>query len=172
MFDEIVVTMDNDGDLITRAEAVKAALDWNVRPHEDVFDAIKSAIAVRMHAVPKAEGWVSVKDRLPEEKGGYLVYAPDYKSGSLRGQLNHKGIMFSYWNGTAWGIEIRDGYQYRKSFVRYWMPIPIPIFFGVEGSKPRFANAEKIHMITGVRNTTMNGLIDWKISALISRLPI
>ena len=31
---------------------------------------------------PTISGWINVKDRLPEEKGGYLVYAPDYKSGS------------------------------------------------------------------------------------------
>lgn len=124
MFDEINVTMDNDGDLITRAEAVKAALDWNVRPHEDVFDAIKSAIAVRMHAVPKAEGWVSVKDRLPEEKGWHMVYAPGYSGGSSSGLDSHSGVMFAKWSGKTWSIEV--GYHKRPGCVRQWMPIPIP----------------------------------------------
>lgn len=124
MFDEIDVTMDNGGDLITRDEAVKAVLDWNVRPHEDVFDAIKSAIAVRMHAVPKAEGWVSVKDRQPEEKGWYMVYAPGYSGGSSSGLDSHSGVMFAKWSGKTWSIEV--GYHKRPGCVRQWMPIPIP----------------------------------------------
>ena len=87
-----------------------------------VFAALKS-----QSILPTVGGWVSVKDRKPKEKGAYLVYAPDYKSGSSRGQPNHNGIMFSYWNGTAWGIEIQGGYRYRKSIVRYWMPLPEPL---------------------------------------------
>ena len=97
MFDEINVTMDNDGDLITRAEAVKAALDWYVRPHEDVFDSIKYAIIERMHAVPKAEGWVSVKNQLPEPASAHnmkdikpvLLYSPkgDIMSGGIMARI-------------------------------------------------------------------------------------
>lgn len=86
-----------------------------------VFAALKS-----QSLIPTVSGWVSVKDRIPKRKGVYLVYAPDYKPGSSRGQPNHNGIMFSYWNGTAWWIEIQGGYRYRKSFVRYWMPLPEP----------------------------------------------
>ena len=127
MFDEINITMDNDGDLITRAEAVKAALDWYVRPHEDVFDSIKYAIIERMHAVPKAEGWVSVKDQLPEPasahnmkdikpvllyspKGGYYVgwyYGPDWNGKKL------------FINRTS-----KNSRQYITTKVTHWMPLP------------------------------------------------
>ena len=117
MFDEIVVTMDNDEDLITRAEAVKAALDWNVRPHEDVFDAIKSAIAVRMHAVPKAEGWISVEDRLPPEAGEYIVaYYPcrwNWEKGPISVGLD------SFRGKTKWAKE-----KYQR--VTHWMEKPEP----------------------------------------------
>ena len=117
MFDEIVVTMDNDGDLITRAEAVKAALDWKVSPHEDVFDAIKSAIAVRMHAVPKAEGWISVEDRLPPEAGEYIVaYYPchwDWEKGPISVGLD------SFRGKTKWAKE-----KYQR--VTHWMEKPEP----------------------------------------------
>ena len=116
MFDEIDVTMDNDGDLITRAEAVKAALDWNVRPHEDVFDAIKSAIAVRMHAVPKAKGWISVEDRLPPKAGEYIVaYYPcrwNWQKGPISVGLN------SFRGKTKWAKE------YQR--VTHWMEKPEP----------------------------------------------
>lgn len=118
MFDEIVVTMDNDGDLITRAEAVKAALDWNVRPHEDVFDAIKSAIAVRMHAVPKAEGWVSVKDRMPETRHAVLVYTPHHKN--IWAATMHEDGNWYIWSPNYRILLDPDWY----GPITHWMPLP------------------------------------------------
>ena len=40
------------------------------------------------------------------------------------------------------------------------IPMPIAIFFCVVGSLPLERKAPKTAMITGVRNTTKNGLID------------
>ena len=114
MFDEIDVTMANDSDLITRAEAVKAAVDWNVPSHEDVFDAIKCVIAVRMHAVPKVEGWISIKDRLPEHGKRYLIYATS--------EDNKIGRITTAAFGGHFALSGRCAYWK----VTHWMPLPTP----------------------------------------------
>ena len=88
-----------------------------VKSVAEIFDEIAEMIN---------DAWFSVKDRLPEAKGTYLVYAPGYKRGSSRGQPNHNGIMFSYWNGNAWSIELAGGYRYLKPLVKYWTMLPEP----------------------------------------------
>ncbi len=47
----------------------------------------------------------------------------------------------------------------RKMNARAAIPMPIPIFFGVETSFPLLERKLKIAMITGVRTMTKNGLI-------------
>lgn len=68
-------------------------------------------------------GWISVKDRLPEEKGTYLVYAPTYSGGSSSGLDNVRGVMFARWK-NHWSIEV--GYHKRPGCVTHWMPLPQP----------------------------------------------
>ena len=77
--------------------------------------------------------WISVKDRLPEESGWYLVFAPTYSGGSSSGLNHHEGVMFSQFkiakNGNkTWSIEV--GYHERPGCVLYWMPLPIPTELG------------------------------------------
>ena len=77
--------------------------------------------------------WISVKDRLPEESGWYLVFAPTYSGGSSGGLACIDGLMFSKFkiakNGNkTWSIEV--GYHERPNCVMYWMPLPIPTEFG------------------------------------------
>lgn len=67
--------------------------------------------------------WISVKDRLPETKGTYLVYAPTYSGGSSSSLDCINGVMFSRW-GKHWSIEV--GYHKRPNCVKYWMPLPEP----------------------------------------------
>jgi len=45
------------------------------------------------------------------------------------------------------------------------IPIPIAIFFGVDGSIFFALNQPNSPIIIGVKNTTKNGLIDWNNSA-------
>lgn len=71
--------------------------------------------------------WIDVNDRLPEETGFYLVFAPTYSGGSSSGLACIKGVMFSKFtvakNGTKrWSIE--EGYHKRPNCIKYWMPIP------------------------------------------------
>lgn len=65
--------------------------------------------------------WISVKDRLPERNGKYLVYAPSYRGGSSSSLVCVNGIMFSTWRGN-WSIEV--GYHKRPNCVEYWQPLP------------------------------------------------
>lgn len=77
--------------------------------------------------------WISVKDKLPDKSGYYLVFAPTYSGGSSSGLECINGIMFSKFtvakNGNkTWSIEV--GYHKRPNCVMYWMPLPIPDEFG------------------------------------------
>lgn len=67
--------------------------------------------------------WISVKDRLPDESGTYLVYAPTYCRGSSSGLDNVRGVMFARWR-KHWSIEV--GYHKRPGCVTHWMPLPEP----------------------------------------------
>lgn len=116
--------LENGDDLITRWEAMKAALDWKVKPGGAIFNGIKDVITARLRSVPRTEGWISVNNQLPEEKGWYMVYAPGYSGGSSSGLDSHNGVMFAKWSGKTWSIEV--GYYKRPGCVRQWMPIPIP----------------------------------------------
>ena len=68
--------------------------------------------------------WIPCSERLPEENGTYLVYAPDYRGGSSRGKEWHDGIMFAIFKAGKWSIE--HGYYSRPNCVIAWMPLPKP----------------------------------------------
>ena len=59
--------------------------------------------------------WVSVNDRLPEEKANYIVY---YKHAFCDDE-NHIGICVCFY----------DGYEFQMDFAHkatHWMPLPNP----------------------------------------------
>ena len=66
-------------------------------------------------------------------------------------------------------IAALDGNPMEKKVITKYpnaaIPIPMAIFFWVEGSFPLERKSPKKAIITGVRNTTKNGLMDWNISA-------
>lgn len=68
--------------------------------------------------------WIPCSERLPEENGTYLVYAPDYRGGSSGGKEWHDGIMFAKFKAGKWSIE--HGYYSRPNCVMAWMPLPKP----------------------------------------------
>lgn len=60
--------------------------------------------------------WISVKDRLPEERGRYIVAVCDYK-----GKIGVFDLWFDY---PEWYIDEDDDlYQFE---VTHWMPLPEP----------------------------------------------
>lgn len=66
--------------------------------------------------------WIPCSERLPEENGTYLVYAPEYRGGSSRSKEWHDGIMFASFKGGKWTVE--HGYYSKPNCVKAWMPLP------------------------------------------------
>lgn len=70
--------------------------------------------------------WISVKDRLPEKDGWYLVFAPGYWGNSQIYGLD--GLAYSNFKQNYkvhWGIERGSGRGY-PGIVTHWMPLPEP----------------------------------------------
>ena len=59
--------------------------------------------------------WISVKDRLPEKNGKYLVCVDGGKI------IPRYVITCWYWNG-----KFEDFQHYTTRFVSFWMPLPEP----------------------------------------------
>lgn len=70
----------------------------------------------------KDKDFIPCNERLPEEDGCYLVYAPNYSGGSSSAKEIHDGVMFSNYKNGKWSIEV--GYHKRPGCVEAWMPIP------------------------------------------------
>ena len=89
---------------------------------DDALSELDSAPTIDAEPVRQ---WISVKDRLPEEKGWYLVYAPAYKgSPSPKRLRNANGRMLSRWTGKHWNLE--DGYYMTQGTIEYWTLIAEP----------------------------------------------
>lgn len=70
--------------------------------------------------------WISVKERLPEKDGWYLVYAPRYWGNSKIYGLD--GLAYSNFKHNYkdhWGIERGTGRGW-PGIVTHWMPLPDP----------------------------------------------
>ena len=68
--------------------------------------------------------WISVKDKLPETEGWYLVWAPTYTPSRNKEKVAG-GYMFVRFRPNykiPWGIES----QWNRNEVKYWMPLPNP----------------------------------------------
>lgn len=75
--------------------------------------------------LPSAEPhWIPCSERMPEEDGVYLVYAPEYRGGSSSSKEWHDGVMFAKCKNGKWSIE--HGYYSRPNCVMAWMPLPEP----------------------------------------------
>lgn len=70
--------------------------------------------------------WISVEDRLPEQDGWYLVFAPGYW-----GKRQSYGIdgmacsNFKHNYKDHWGIERKSSRGW-SGIVTHWMPLPEP----------------------------------------------
>lgn len=85
--------------------------------YEEVQDAIREASKEDFIAIAKADdGWISVKDRLPDRSGNYLVYT------SIEGRSI---IKTSYWMAST---QTWLGVEACSVLIRitHWMPLPEP----------------------------------------------
>lgn len=70
--------------------------------------------------------WISVKDKLPEKDGWYLVYAPGYWGNNrIFGLSNFAYSKFEKKFKAKWGIE-RGCSSIPCACVTHWMPLPEP----------------------------------------------
>ena len=104
-------------DANTLKQAIDAYANEPVKQNDRRWDTRCTAIILDAKGIiddaPTIGGWISVKDRMPEESGRYIVYAVD------GGALHHTTVA-----------------QFQKSFhlsgrmaywkVTHWMPIPEP----------------------------------------------
>ena len=67
-------------------------------------------------------GWISVKDRLPENGESVIVYCYWDKSTSKSLPLNYN-FFATFYNGT---FHSADGALFYPDDVNYWMPLPKP----------------------------------------------
>ena len=70
--------------------------------------------------------WISIKDRLPENDGWYLVFAPGYWGNSRIYGLD--GMAYSNFKHNYkehWGIE-RGTSRGWAGIITHWMPLPEP----------------------------------------------
>ena len=66
---------------------------------------------------PTIGGWISVKDRLPEEETEYLCWFGDYPLGAFAGVCRWNKVIGTFWcysDSTKW------------AFVTHYMPLPEP----------------------------------------------
>ena len=82
-------------------------------------------IVENMPTLTPPNEWVRVDERLPENDGWYLVYAPEYWGHSKIYGLD--GLAYSNFKHNYkvhWGIERGTGRGY-PGIVTHWMPLPV-----------------------------------------------
>jgi hypothetical protein len=103
-------------DLIPRDKAIECVWKPKVKPDAEIFNALKMAIQSEIEQLPivtQEPDWISVRDRLPDVRGNFLVVAIE------AGKYIHITLSeFSkYFTMTG-----------RRSYwkVTHWMPLPEP----------------------------------------------
>ena len=89
------------------------------RAMDCVYEAVKAtdANAQDLYAIRRkiekepGIGWVSVKDRLPNDTKQKIVF-------------HKRGVSFAYFCGDFWWSSI--GRRHRLDTVTHWMPLPVP----------------------------------------------
>ena len=79
------------------------------------------ALAIADHLISNGvtvQEWISVKDRLPENSGLYLVIQKHWLDGSL-------GTKIAKWNTADWFTADRKSKEITPR-ITHWMPIPQP----------------------------------------------
>jgi len=104
------------------SEAIKIGF-VEQRPEVQVFaELLESAIKLED---TRADGWISVLDRLPTLSGNYLVFWLSMASQKHPNICSKFDVLF--WTGFGWGAPITE-----KSPILFWMPLPAPPDTGEE----------------------------------------
>ena len=81
--------------------------EWHENPPSYDMDRVFAALA----QAPTVSGWVSVKDRLPDDTKQKIVF-------------HKRGVSFAYFSGNYWWSSI--GGRHSLDTVTHWMPLPEP----------------------------------------------
>ena len=106
-------------DLISRAAAIEylmTNMGWRDEDGYEVDDADEKRAIITdlvngiptVNAVPVVQRWISVKDRLPEVAGWYLVF------------YNGSAMQVAFFKGKKWPF---DNHYHT---ITHWMPLPEP----------------------------------------------
>ena len=114
-----------------REKLIELFYDNNVRCDQKIEGLVDDVMDIIVHGVTVQE-WISVKDRLPEEDGKYLVFEQN------NGRTNTSILRFakdarkvdrydfkSRWE-NAWYEYDSEWGHYTVDSVTHWMPIPEP----------------------------------------------
>lgn len=104
----------------------KAALLEALQEAEGQMEEIKYQVVDAgkvINSLNNSNGWISVKDRLPEEDIAVLVYGQ-----VLNDPPDVIGVRRRYNGDQEWKYtwESEDGFIYREDDVTHWMPLPEP----------------------------------------------
>jgi hypothetical protein len=96
--------------LISRTVPLRSAISPVARKQRGAVRAIRAALRA------PGDGWVSVKERLPETFGACLIYYVNY--------LNEKHMAWGFFNNNNKWAHTTGGYGYGG--VTHWRPLPLP----------------------------------------------
>lgn len=110
------------------ADAMRDNLLW-CKSQSSSYDNHWDDVIERLDAQPTVGGWISVKDRLPEEQIPVLVYVPPYSNENEK-YAEYVGVAYymysaigGYWAGTDGNVYGAIGIIHDPI---YWMPMPEP----------------------------------------------
>ena len=90
------------------------------RLDSDFADAVCEAVCILYDKDDESPKWIPVEERLPEEKGHYLVY---WKSPWGGGDEVHESCFLRNFEYTGWCDPVEEYEEYHPT---HWMPLPEP----------------------------------------------
>ena len=123
-------------DLIQREKAIECVWKPQVKPDAVIFNALKMAIQSEIEQLPTVtpeSGWISVKDRLPEQKelqgietdGTPYTYLESDPVLVLSEYCEMTIAQYTKDNGRSYWIEMTPiSYREIGDQITHWMPLP------------------------------------------------
>lgn len=101
----------------------------------DVFARVMSEVAKTLDKVPFCEieqqtGWISVKDRMPDEDAAYMVFYHEWSNGEFLPKYDERYVeIIKFFRGLGWIFSVCVDKRCENDTnreVTHWMPLPKP----------------------------------------------